>query len=122
AHVTGTVGNPGGTARLLIAGGSIQQEPFDRIEAQVNMADQLITVPTAYIARGASRVDLSAEYRHARDNLNAGTVHARLQSDQVDLAQFPTLQRQRPNTSGQVRIQADATGNVAPKSDFQLTR
>src|SRR5260370_34689663 len=84
------------------------------------MADQLITIPAAYVTAGAARINLSAELQHPRDSMTTGRVHAQVQSNQFDLAQFRILQKQWPNTSGQVRIQADATGNLAA-SDFQLT-
>jgi translocation and assembly module TamB len=120
AHVTGTVGNPTGTANLQAQNGTVQGEPFDRIEAQVNMADQLITIPAAYMTAGPARINMTAEYQHPRDSLTTGRVHAHVQSNQVELAQFHSLQKQWPNTAGQLQLQADVIGNLK-ESDFQLT-
>ena len=120
AHVTGTVGNPSGTTDLQVENGTIQSEQFDRIQARVNMADQLIAVPSAYITSGVSRVDLSAEYQHPRESLSAGRVHAHVQSNHADLAQFRNVQKQWPNTSGKLQLQADVVANVT-QSDFQVT-
>ncbi len=121
AHVAGTVGNPTGTANLQVQNGTVQGEPFDRIEAQVNMADQLITIPAAYITAGPARINLTAEFQHPRDSLTTGRVHAHVQSNQVDLAQFRNLQKQWPNTAGQLQLQADVIGNLGVQSEFQLT-
>jgi translocation and assembly module TamB len=120
AHVAGTVGNPTGTTNLQVQNGTVQGETFNRIDAQVNMADQLITIPAAYITAGAARINLTAEFQHPRDSLSTGRIHAHVQSNQVELAQFRNLQKQYPNTAGQLQLQADITGNLA-QNDFQLT-
>ena len=44
-NVAGSVGNPSGGASLQASNGKILDEPFDRIQARVNLSDQLITVP-----------------------------------------------------------------------------
>ena len=121
AHVAGTVGNPTGTANLVVAKGAIRGEAFDRVEAQVNMADQLITIPAAYITAGAARIDMTADFQHPRDSMTTGRVHVHLKSNQVDLAQFRTVQKEWPNTAGQLQLQADAIGNLTAQSEFQLT-
>ncbi|MDQ6663919.1 MAG: translocation/assembly module TamB domain-containing protein [Acidobacteriota bacterium] len=113
AHVGGTVGNPAGTLNLAVANGAIHGEPFDRMQAQVNMADQLVTIPTAFIAAGSARVNLKAEYQHPRDSFTTGWLHARVQSNDVNLAQLRGLQKERPNTAGLLRIDADVTGNLS---------
>lgn len=119
AHVTGTVGNPRGSASLAVANGAIQGEPFDRIQAQVNLGDQLVTIPAASIASGSARVNLTAEYQHPRDSFTTGRIHAHVQSNQVDLSQIRNLQKQRPNTGGTLQIDANVTGNLAA-SEFLL--
>ena len=73
AHVTGTVGNPNGTANLVVLNGMLQREPFDRIEAQVKMADQLIAIPAAYVSAGPARIDLTGAFQHPRDSLAKGS-------------------------------------------------
>jgi translocation and assembly module TamB len=128
AHVTGTLGNPTGTANLVASTGTVQGEPFDRIEAQVNMADQLITIPAAYVTAGPARINLATEFQHPRDSWTTGRVHAHVQSNQVELAQFRNLQKQWPNTVGQLQLQADVIGNLGEvrsgataQTEFQLT-
>ena len=124
ANITGTVGNPQGSANLTVLNGAAYGEPFDRIQAQVNMADQLVTIPTAFIAAGPARLQLNATFRHPRDSFSTGTLQAHLTSNQISLAQFQTIQKQRPGLAGTVSVNADvgATLNsVNGQSEFLLT-
>ncbi|HEY1758850.1 MAG TPA: translocation/assembly module TamB domain-containing protein [Bryobacteraceae bacterium] len=120
-QVNGTIGNPAGTASLAATNGMLRGEPFNRIQVQVNLSDQMIAIPNATVDRGNSHILLAAEYRHARDSLATGQLHARLQSNQIDLAQVQTLQRLRPGTGGTLELTADVTGDVRA-SHFQLVQ
>nr|MDQ2900665.1 translocation/assembly module TamB [Acidobacteriota bacterium] len=73
----------------------------------------LVTIPSAFIAAGPARVNLTAEYRHPRDTFTTGRLHAHVQSNDVNLAQLRTLQKERPNTAGIFRINADVAGNLS---------
>jgi len=112
-HLSGTVGNPRGSADLLVTNGAIYGEPFDRIQAQVNLTDQLVTITNASLQGGAARVNLTAEFQHPRDSFTSGRVHAQVQSNQIDLAQIRNVQKQRANTAGQLQLNADVTGNLS---------
>lgn len=116
AHVTGTVGNPLGKANLQAANGKIRGEAFDRIETQVNLADQLVTIPSATITAGAARVQMKAEFQHPRDSFTNGHIHAQVTSDHLNLAQLQTVQKQRPQTSGEIQMQADLSGDIKTRS------
>jgi translocation and assembly module TamB len=104
-----------------VSNGTIVGEPFDRLQAQVNLTDQLITIPAAFLQSGASRVDLTAEFQHPRDSFTSGQLHAHVRSNPVDLAQLRTLQKQQPNTGGTLQLNAEVTGTIQEKADFQLT-
>jgi len=112
-HLSGTIGNPRGSAGLLVTNGAIYGEPFDRIQAQVNLADQLVTITNASLESGAARVTLAAEFQHPRDSFTTGRVHAHVQSNQVDLAQIHNIQKQRPDTAGLLQLNGDVTGNLS---------
>jgi translocation and assembly module TamB len=111
-NISGTVGDPCGTAKLTVANGTLDGEPIDTAEAQVNMEDQLVTISNAEIAAGQSRVDLTAEFHHPRDGFDRGQIHAHLQSNQVDLSKLRTLQNLRPNSGGTLQTNADITGEL----------
>jgi translocation and assembly module TamB len=112
-HLSGTIGNPRGSAGLLVTNGAIYGEPFDRIQAQVNLTDQLVTITNSSLEAGSARVNLTAEFQHPRDSFTTGHVHARVQSNQVDLAQIHNIQKQRPDTAGMLQLNADVTGNLS---------
>ncbi len=77
------------------------------------MADQLITIPAAHAASGAARLDLTADFQHPRESFTSGRLHARVQSSQMNLAQFRTVQKELPNSAGEIQIQADVTGSLS---------
>ncbi len=113
AQVGGTLGNPQGNMNLEVGKGTLDGQPFDRIQAQISMTDRLVTVPGAYVVSGASRVDLTCEFRHPRDSFTTGTVHAHLQSNQVNLAQ-------RANLAGTLQVNADVNGELG-SGELRLT-
>lgn len=119
-QVHGTIGNPTGSANLEVTNGMLYDEPFDRVQAQVNLADQLVTIPAAYIQVGSARINLTAEYQHPRDSFTTGQLHAHVQSNPVNLAELAALQKQRPNTGGTLQVNLDVNGRVEP-SEFLVT-
>ena len=112
AHINGTVGNPQGRASIQGANGTLYDEPFDQLQARVDLSDQRVTIPSAFLTSGTSRIDVSGEFQHPRDSFTTGRVHAHAQSNEVDLAKVATLQKQEPNTSGKAQINADVTGDL----------
>ncbi|MBV9769004.1 MAG: hypothetical protein JOZ32_05490, partial [Bryobacterales bacterium] len=124
-HISGTIGNPQGAGTLTVINGMIEGQPFDRAQAQVNLSDQLVTVPSAFIQIGPGRVNFSGQYQHPRDSFTTGQLQAQVQSDQIDLAQVSALQQQRPKTAGIIQLNAKVTGKLTGQSQaagaFQLT-
>jgi len=128
-NITGTIGNPRGTATLQAMNGAIQGEMFDRAQLQVQLADQLVTIPSASVEAGAARVNLTAEYQHPRDSFTTGQIHGHIQSTQLDLATLQGLQKKRPSTTGIARLNAEASGRLSQvthgaeqQTEFQLTQ
>ena len=122
ARVSGTLGNPIGSASLQVGNGVAAGQPFNTIQAQVNLTDQLIAVSAAYVDTPAGRLNLTAEFRHLRDSFSMGQVHAHLQSDQLDLARSTLVQQQQPKSGGVLRLTADATASLASSApSFVLT-
>lgn len=104
--VRGTVSNPVGSAVLNVGKGTVANEPFEQIHAQVNLSDRLVTIPVAYIRSGAARIDLTAQFQHPRDSFSTGTIEAHLRSQGIDLAKLQTVQNQI-RASGTLNINAD---------------
>jgi translocation and assembly module TamB len=127
AHASGTLGNPLGAATLAVTNGTIDNEPFDQLQAKLNLTDRLVSTPDAYITAGTARIDLSAELQHPRESFTTGSLHATVKSTPVDLARFQNALKQWPGTSGQAQIQAELRGVLcetshggATKSEFEL--
>ncbi len=114
-NVTGTIGNPSGTVNLQVLNGTVKEQPFDSLQAKLNLSDQLITIPSASMSSGTAHVNLTAEFRHPRDSFSTGQLHAHVQSNQVNLAEIRPLQQQRPNTAGTLNLNADVIGNVTQR-------
>ena len=112
AHISGTIGNPNGTADLTVSAGSLDGEPIDRLQAQIVMADQLVTVPAAEVAAGNARAALTAEFHHPRERLDRGQIHAHLEVSQVDLSKLHAVQNLRPDSGGTVQAVADVAGQL----------
>ncbi len=118
-RVNGTLGNPQGAGTVAVVHGVIQGQPFDRAQAQVNLTDQLVTVPSAFVQLGPDRVNLSGQISHPRDSFTTGQLRAAIQSDQINLAQISELRKQWPNSAGVIEVNANVTANVARQ--IQLT-
>jgi translocation and assembly module TamB len=66
----------------------------------------------------------NATYRHDSKNLMRGTLRAHVASNQVPLAQFQQLVKDRPGLGGTVSLSGDVTATSQPSAagtDFQLT-
>ena len=106
ARISGTIGSPRGSASLDIAKGTAYREPFDRIQARVNLADRAIDLTELEIAAGAARLSANGSYRQ-------GSIRAHLAGTQIGLQQIRVSAVQ-----GTVQIVADATAQLQP---FTLT-
>ena len=111
--IGGAISNPEGGAMLDVGRGTIANEPFDQIHAQLNLSDGLVAIPVAYIASGPARVDLTAEFRHPRDTFSSGNIHAHLQSQGVDLAKIRSVQH-RVRAGGTLQLNADVNASLVP--------
>jgi len=126
--VAGTVGNPRGGVGLLVTNGTIDGQPFDRVQAQVKAVDQLVTMSDAFIESGPARINLSGKFEHPRDSFVTGCLEAHVDSNQINLEQLTALQKQQPNTAGVVQLNANVSGNLSqvkkagkPEAEFLLT-
>lgn len=122
ADVGGTFGNPSGSATLTAVNGTVYQEPYDRIDARVQLSDQLIAIPSAGIAAGASRINLTATFRHPRDSFSRGRIEAQVRSNAVSLATVRNVAQRRPGLDGTVETNATMVADldeVKGKSEFR---
>ena len=114
AHVNGTVGSPRGSADLNVLNGTVEGEKFDRLMAHAVMTDTSIDVPTLQWTAGPSRIDANATYQHPVNDLSRGSARVHVASNQVQIAQFQALVKDRPGLRGLVTLNADGAANVVP--------
>ena len=63
---------------------------------------------------GASRIDATAHYDHAVNDLERGNLTAHVASNQVQLAQFQSLVKNRPGLRGLLTLNGNLTAGVQP--------
>jgi translocation and assembly module TamB len=114
AHVNGTIGGPRGSASFSVLDGTLEGERFDSLTAHATMTDRAITVPSLAWIAGPSRLDANAEFQHPLNDLKQGTITAHVATNQIQIAQFHSLVRDRPGLRGIVTVNADATANMQP--------
>jgi translocation and assembly module TamB len=124
AHVIGTIGSPRGTADLTLANGTLEGEHFDSLTAHAVMSERAIDVPTLQWTAGPSHIDANATYQHPVNDLTRGALRAHIASNQVQIAQFQSLVKDRPGLRGMLTLNGDATANIQPTAtatDIELT-
>jgi translocation and assembly module TamB len=124
AHVDGTVGSPRGTADLTVANGTLEGERFDSLAAHAVMSERSIDVPTLQLTAGPSRIDANATYQHPPNDLQRGALRVHIASNQVQIAQFQSLVKERPGLRGLLTLNGDGAANIQPTAagtDVQLT-
>jgi translocation and assembly module TamB len=123
-HLSGTVGSPAGDAAVNVDRGSLEGEPFDSFSAHATLTQTAVDVTSLSMAAGPSRLDASAKYAHAVNDLRRGVVTAHVTSNQVQLARFQSLVKDRPGLRGLLSLNAGVTGTLAPGAagiQFDLT-
>ena len=116
-HIGGTVGSPTGSAGLAATQGTLGGEPFDTLTARATMTPGEIDVPFVALTAGASRIEASAQYQHALNDLETGSLRAHVASNQVQLGEVQTLLKDRPGLAGVLSLNADATADIRPAAN-----
>ncbi len=107
-HVNGTYGDPLGQATLQVANGTAYDQPFNRLYAQVNLADQLITLSPLELASDAGNIDVTGRFEHPRDSFTIGNAQVHVTSSTLQLSKLKKLQQESPGSGGTVQLSADA--------------
>jgi len=120
-NLAGTIGNPTGSANVAVAKGTLAEEPFDDLRVQVALADRVVRVPSAYLSRDQSRVNLTAEFQHPRESFTTGHLQAHVSSNAVELATVKNVQSRRPGVAGLLQMDATIAGDLVEDNEFRLT-
>ena len=120
AHVNGTFGSPTGTVDAAATNGTIEGEHYDALNLHADMQPQTITVPQLTLTAGASRLTANAVFQHPLNDLQQGSITAHVNGNQIQLAQFQSLVKDRPGLQGAVTLTADASATLKA-GDFAIS-
>ncbi len=112
ARIGGTIGSPTGNVDVAALNGAIEGQKYDAFQMHAQMTPNAIVVPTLSLTSGAARLDASAEFQHAANDLSQGSLRAHVTANQVQLAQFQALVKDRPGLAGAVTLNGDGTGTL----------
>ncbi len=116
--LAGTVGAPGGTARVTVVKGAAFGQDFERVEAQARYSAGLLELPMVAVQMGAGRVEGKAAWRHVKDDLRRGEVEFDLSAKDVRLNRLRALQEQSPGLEGQ--LQGRLSGTLAVATEVRV--
>ena len=108
-HITGTYGNPLGSAVLEILNGAAYDQPFQRVYTRVNLADQLITLSPLQVSSDAGTVSAEGRFQHPRQSFTTGNIQLHISSSTIQLANLKALQQKSPGAAGAIQLNADAS-------------
>jgi len=124
AMVQGTLGNPVGSAQLSAVNGTAYDEPFNRVDAQVTLSDQLIRLTSLNVTAPSGQLQALGTYTHPRETLANGRIQAHISSNQLMLEQVKNIQKRHSGLAGVLQINADTSADVrsvAGETEVALT-
>jgi translocation and assembly module TamB len=123
-QVRGTYGDPLGSASLQILHGVAYNQPFDKVQANVDLAHELITLTTLEVDAAGGQLLAHGTFRHPSDSFQVGHAEFHVKSSDIQLANLKPLQQQSPGTAGVLKLSADGAGDLrkaATGSEFQVS-
>jgi len=114
--ISGTVGDPVGSAHISAGPGSAYGEPFDRIQLSANLSDQRVDLTTLELTAGAARLDAHGVFTHPRDSFETGRIELHANTDQIQIEQFKTIEQWHAGLAGVVALRADVAGDLTQGS------
>ncbi len=124
AQLSGTLGNPLGTAHLAAVNGAVYDQPFDKMDLNVDFADQTIRLDSLDVTAQSAHLQGSGTYTHPRDSLLTGRVQLQLVETGLHLGQLVALDKQHPGMDGSVQLTASVLGDIRKPSgetEFSLS-
>jgi translocation and assembly module TamB len=123
-HVRGTYGDPLGNASFQLQNGVIYSQPFDKVQANVDLAHELISLTSLEVDAAGGQLTANGTFHHPSDSFQIGHADFHVRSNSIQLANIQALQQRNPGTAGSIKLSADGSGNLSQTragSDFQLS-
>ncbi len=112
ARLSGTLNDPRADADIRIANANYY-EHFDSIQGHIDYSKQLIGIPSLEIASGAARAQLAASFApQPPGQFAAGKLTFKLNTNQIQIAQFKTVQNDRPGLAGVAQVNAEGAATL----------
>jgi len=111
-HVHGTYGNPLGAATFEVVNGIAYEQPFNRLYASLNFADQLITLSQLQLDAAGGSVNIHGTFQHPRDSVRTGHAEFHAATNNVQLANIKPLQQQNARIAGSIELAADGAADL----------
>ncbi|HJT88148.1 MAG TPA: translocation/assembly module TamB domain-containing protein [Bryobacteraceae bacterium] len=112
AQLSGTLANPRATGEFAITRGSAYQEPFDRLAANVTYSDTLLDVPSLELVEGPANLNLMVSLTHPAGDYQDGQLRFRVNSNQIQLARLPLVEKYKPGLAGTIQAAADGAATL----------
>ena len=113
AQLSGTLDDPHANADLRLTNATYY-EHFDLIQGHVDYSKQAVNIPSLEVRAGSGRAQLTANFvPQPPGQFEAGRLTFKLNTNQVQLAQFKTLQEKRPGIGGVVQVDAEGAATLA---------
>jgi translocation and assembly module TamB len=119
-QVSGALGNPSIHADVSFTKGSIYDEPFDRLTAKVDYANNRVTVANAEWSAAGKHATLSATYSHAPQDFMNGRLEFRVASNSMPLGELQVVRRMAPALSGSVQVEAKGSAAASKTRTGQM--
>ncbi len=111
-HIQGSYGNPLGSASLQVLDGSAYNQPIDRLLANVNLSDQLVTLSNLELDAAGGRVNIKGAFQHPRSSFTVGHAQFDVSTTNVQLANIKPLQQQKAGIAGLIQLKASAAADI----------
>ena len=112
AQLSGTLNDPHAVADLTITNANYY-EHFDRIAGHIDYSKQFINIPSLDVVSGSAHAQLAASFRpQPPGQFETGALTFNLNTNQIQLAQFKTVQEHEPGMAGIVQVNADGAATL----------
>ena len=116
AKIDGALGNPQGKAHVVAGAGALYDQPFDKLEANIELADQLVRLNSLDVSEQTANLHASGSYTHPRDSLLTGHAQTHVTATGLQLSQIAAVEKQHSGLGGSVQLTVDAAGDVLQSS------
>ncbi len=123
-HINGTYGDPLGNASLQVTKGVAYDQPFDKVQMNVDLTHDLISLSNLELDAAGGQLVANGTFRHPSDSFEVGQAQFHLAGNNIQLASVQPLQQRSPGTAGLLKLVADGAGSLrksANGTEFQIS-